>query len=80
MKKKVLSTQTNWICRLIDGLWKASSPRNVSAEFRSAGILLTCRMIDGTPKIQAGVRRAVQHYETLVLEKIVESNLELSES
>ena len=55
--EKVLSTQTNQICRLIDGLWKAFCPRNVSAAFKSAGILLTCRMIDGTPMIQAGARR-----------------------
>ncbi len=82
--EKVLSSQTNRIVKLIDGLWKAASPKNVTAAFRSAGILMTCHMTNGVPMVYAGVRRgaarAVRHYEQSVLERIVESQLELSES
>ena len=78
-----MSSQTNRIVKLIDGLWKAASPKNVTAAFRSAGILMACHMTNGVPKVNAGVRgaaRAVRHYEQSVLERIVESQLELSES
>lgn len=82
--EKELTTHTNRICRLIDSLWKAASPKNVTAAFRSAGIYTSCQIINSTPLLCIGVRRgaarAVRHYDKSVLERIVESNLELSDA
>ena len=79
--EKELSTHTNRIGRLIDSLWKAASPKNVTAAFRSIGIYTSCQ-INSTPLLCIGVRRSsarvVPHYDKSVLERIVESNLELS--
>lgn len=82
--EKSLSSQTNRICKIIDGLWKASSPKNVVSAFRSAGVFLTCKMNNNVPMIYAGVRRgaarAVRHYNESFLESLINANLPISPS
>lgn len=82
--EKELTTHTNRICRLIDSLWKVASPKNVTAALRSAGIYMSCQIVNSTPllciSVRRGAARAVCHYDKSVLERIVESNLELSDA
>lgn len=55
----------------------------MTAAFRSIGIYTSCH-INSTPLLCIGVRRStarvVPHYDKSVLERIVESNLELSDA
>ena len=64
--EKYLSSQKNRICKIIDGLWKASTPKNITSAFRSAGVIIIYKMINNTAAVYAGVRRgtarAVRHY------------------
>lgn len=82
--EKFLTSQTNRISRLIDSLWKASSPKNVASAFRSSGLLVTCRSVDGIATIYVGVRRgaarAVRHYNDSLIERNIQQNIPLSAS
>ena len=81
---KFLTSQTNRISRLIDSLWKAASPKNVVSAFRSSGLLVTCRSVDGMATIYVGVRSgaagAVRHYNESLIERNIEQNIPLSDS